>query len=112
MWWCCGKPKLTSAGCKFQKHTSKEDIEEDDEGNVITEKIIKCLMCKEIGHKATECDKDPNVRTFFDVGDEIARVEKVMTKKKKLTDNVSVTFNLLERMALLSNERLTNRVLG
>lgn len=64
----------------------------------------KCLVCKEAGHKASECDKDPNIRTAYDVGDESARVERVMTKKKKLTDNFGVTFNLLERMALLSNE--------
>jgi hypothetical protein len=25
MWWCCGKNKKTSPGCKFQKHFCKDD---------------------------------------------------------------------------------------
>ena len=32
MWWCCGKTKKNSPGCKFQKHVSmKEDGEDDEE---------------------------------------------------------------------------------
>ena len=29
MWWCCGKSSKEAAGCKFSKHESKEDDEED-----------------------------------------------------------------------------------
>lgn len=31
MWWCCGKVSKEAPGCKFSKHESKED--DEDEGN-------------------------------------------------------------------------------
>ena len=31
MWWCCGKTSKEAPGCKYSKHISKED-EEDQEG--------------------------------------------------------------------------------
>ena len=31
MWWCCGKTEKESLGCKFSKHESKED--DEDEGD-------------------------------------------------------------------------------
>ena len=32
MWWCCGKTTKDAAGCKFGKHESKDD-EDDDAGD-------------------------------------------------------------------------------
>ena len=29
MWWCCGKTSKDDSGCKFSKHESKEDDEDD-----------------------------------------------------------------------------------
>ena len=29
MWWCCGKTTKEAPGCKFSKHFSKEDEDED-----------------------------------------------------------------------------------
>jgi BTK motif len=29
MWWCCGKTSRDAPGCKFSKHESKEDEDED-----------------------------------------------------------------------------------
>lgn len=29
MWWCCGKTSKDAPGCKFSKHFSKEDEDED-----------------------------------------------------------------------------------
>lgn len=31
MWWCCGKTMKDAPGCKFSKHVSKEDEDEDVE---------------------------------------------------------------------------------
>jgi hypothetical protein len=31
MWWCCGKTKINSPGCKYQKHVTKEGPDEEDE---------------------------------------------------------------------------------
>ena len=52
------------------------------------------------------------MRTQYDVDAETKRVDKVLIKKKKQVDNYKVTMNLLEKMALLSNEHLTSRVLS
>jgi hypothetical protein len=58
MWWCCGKNTKEALGCKFSKHESKEDDEDeggDPDGNKEGEqkqlKNIRCNCCKEIGHK-------------------------------------------------------------
>jgi len=32
MWWCCGKPSKEAPGCKYSKHISKED--EDEQGDL------------------------------------------------------------------------------
>jgi len=29
MWWCCGKTGKDMPGCKFRKHESKEDEDDD-----------------------------------------------------------------------------------
>ena len=29
MWWCCGKPSRDALGCKYYKHLSKDDDEEE-----------------------------------------------------------------------------------
>jgi BTK motif len=31
MWWCCGKTARDAPGCKFAKHESKEDEDDDVE---------------------------------------------------------------------------------
>ena len=58
MWWCCGKNTKEAPGCKFSKHESKEDDEDegaDPEGNKEGDqkqlKNVRCNCCKEIGHK-------------------------------------------------------------
>jgi hypothetical protein len=111
MWWCCGKTKKTSAGCKFQKHVSKEDYNDDDEDQQIIQFKLKCPLCNKHGHKAYECDKDPNIRTTHDTEGEIQRVEKLMQLKKKYNDNFTITQQLFYKMSLLSNERVTTQAL-
>jgi len=29
MWWCCGKSGIDAPGCKYSKHESKNEEEED-----------------------------------------------------------------------------------
>ena len=31
MWWCCGKRGKDQPGCRFSKHESKDDEDEDEE---------------------------------------------------------------------------------
>lgn len=91
----------------------QEEAEEDEETEKANQfKTPKCQICKQAGHKAADCDKDPNIRTLYDVDEETRRVEKVLVKKKEQFDNYRVTMSLLEKTALLSNEHLTNRVLS
>jgi hypothetical protein len=113
MWWCCGKPKITSKGCKFQKHVSKDDIEEDEDGTLLhTQQTVRCIMCKAAGHLASECDKDPNIRSSYDIDEENLRVNKMLVSKKvRLADGSTVTQNFFERTAIVSNERLTSMVM-
>lgn len=111
MWWCCGKNKKTSPGCKFQKHFSKDDEQESEEEETKGIQKARCVICKENGHKANECDKDPNIRTLYDVADEQKRIMKNAATKKKLADAWQVTYQMLEKMTLVSNERMTTQIL-
>ncbi len=71
MWWCCGKTAKDALGCKVAKHFSEEDKDEDNEKQEEdTEEIkrqrkmnIRCHCCKEKGHEADNCPRDPNLRT-------------------------------------------------
>ena len=111
MWWCCGKTKITAAGCKFQKHISKEAADEEDENAAAITTKIQCAVCKQHGHRANECDKDPNMRTAHDVESEAKLVCKIMTAHKQYTDFV-VTQKLLERAILVSNDRTVAQLLS
>jgi hypothetical protein len=46
------------------------------------------------------------------VQDETNRVQKIAKQKKKLSDPNGVTCHLLERMVMISNERLTSQMLA
>lgn len=77
MWWCCGKTKKEAPGCKFAKHETKDDEEEDKAGGADGEpdksklKQLKCVCCKEVGHLAKDCKRDPNIRTGANTFEEI-----------------------------------------
>lgn len=72
---------------------------------------MRCVICKEVGHKAHECNKDPNIRTLYDVADEQKRILKTLATKKKLADAWQVTYKMLEKLTLVSNERITAQFL-
>ena len=78
MWWCCGKRGKDSAGCKFNKHESKDD-DYNDQNQKELEKLkilknLKCTCCKEIGHSIANCTRDPNIITFGDLEEESERI--------------------------------------
>jgi len=111
MWWCCGKTKKNAPGCKFQKHISKEDGEDDEIEESEIKKNNKCIACKEVGHSANECERDPNFRTLFDVQNEFARIMNKREYKKLNADAGLVTFQMMEKFTLLSNERVMTQML-
>jgi hypothetical protein len=64
MWWCCGKLSKDALGCKFSKHLSKDEDEIDGLGqNEQAPLLQKCSCCKQTGHTAEECERDPNLLT-------------------------------------------------
>ncbi|CAD7955892.1 unnamed protein product [Amoebophrya sp. A120] len=100
MWWCCGKLGKDAIGCKFSKHESKDeddDLDEQDRAereereNKTRNAKIKCYSCKETGHIAKNCPKDPNLRTLYDPVPDLNRIEvlalsqQLRGKKKKGT---------------------------
>lgn len=77
MWWCCGKTMSDAPGCKYSKHESKNDDEDEKEKNddeIIKLKALKCFCCKEKGHKTENCPKDPNFRQNIDTEKEQQRI--------------------------------------
>ena len=107
MWWCCGKSSKDAAGCKFSKHFSKEDEDEDvvegrgtgehgEEANTIINKNknVRCYCCKEKGHGAKECPRDPNIKTSLDIVLEEKRLSKARDFRRLLSDSLTVTSRL------------------
>lgn len=85
MWWCCGKTSQEAPGCKYAKHESKnedEDDKENQEDDNKKQKALKCFCCKEKGHKTENCPKDPNIRANQDTLKEIARILDIKNQKK------------------------------
>lgn len=92
MWWCCGRGK-DAPGCQVSKHQSKDDDEdneprdqEENERRMISS--IRCSVrftqsCKALGHKASECPKDPNIRSTFDMEEELKRITDIRNRKKQ-----------------------------
>ena len=55
MWWCCGKLNKEDRGCKFGKHESKDDEDEDLRDDSAAAKLKaskykRCYCCGEFGH--------------------------------------------------------------
>jgi hypothetical protein len=88
MWWCCGKRDLNAPGCQYQKHSTKteEQREEKEKEDDNTHKQVKCMCCKEYGHSADQCPRDPNYRSGFNVLEEDGRVENKKDAKKLNSD--------------------------
>lgn len=91
MWWCCGKTVKDAPGCKFSKHVSKEDeddmdLEQAEEGDqALKNKYARCYCCKEKGHRAIDCPRDPNVKTGHDANDEDTRIQRAKDFRKVST---------------------------
>ena len=102
-WWCCGRTGKDAIGCKVSKHVAKEEDEEDIEENKEDDKLkyatARCSSCKEVGHIAHDCPKDPNVQGI-DPGEDIKRIDDIKQKKKANAANIVVNQKLMEIMAL------------
>lgn len=109
MWWCCGKRDYHAPGCKSQKHTTKDDKLDDDEKGNAGHKQIRCMCCKEFGHEADYCPKDPNIRTRNEPDEELKRVEQGLDENKKyLQDAQKSTIMMLSEFAKFKNSNKDN----
>ncbi len=63
--------------------------------------------CKEVGHKAEDCPRDPNVRTGHDGKKEMERIKGIKECKKIINDTIDQTVNLLT-LALKNNKSQGN----
>ena len=109
MWWCCGKRDINAPGCLFQKHTTREDNNLDEDGNNAGQRQIKCMCCKDYGHYAEECPKDPNIRQAYDAEDEDLRLENKQDNKKFLADAQYITLKMLTEMSKNKSAKLKGK---
>ena len=99
MFWCCGKKGKEAVGCQSSKHVAKEEDEdegldggkEDDKQKYANS---KCSSCKEIGHKAHDCPKDPNIQGG-DPAEDNKRIEDIKKRKKANAVNNIVSQNAI-----------------
>ena len=112
MWWCCGKTSKDAPGCKFSKHETKDEEEEEkeDEGGYAKNRRIKCICCKEVGHLARDCKREPNIRTDMSPEEELERIDQFKEFKRLNGDTFVFTQKLFENI-LVAKERegSTNR---
>ena len=59
------------------------------------------MCCKEYGHDAQQCHKDPNFRNHFDfeIEDEDERLENLTDQKKLNSDAQGLTMKMLQEFA-------------
>jgi hypothetical protein len=91
MWWCCGKSTKDAFGCKFNKHTYKDEEEENEDDFRTAHEIARltrCMCCKELGHAIDVCPRDPNFKTKQDNESEHERISKIVDYKKGFADTV------------------------
>lgn len=78
IWWCCGKADKHDAGCKFGKHVTQKDTDDESDKDLMNpadnDLTRKCMCCKELGHKTQDCPRDPNLKTTHNGLAELRRV--------------------------------------
>ena len=106
-YWCCGKTGKESTGCKNSKHRAKDEeeaVEQDKEDERLKYANTRCSSCKETGHKANECPKDPNVNGNNDPAEEIKRIEKLLKNKKAAPIDNSINQKIMSVLAIKYGE--------
>ena len=105
MWWCCGKRGKDQPGCKFSKHESKDDAEDDEEKkrdqDEKIQRYVRCICCKEIGHSIDQCTRDPNFKTNQAANAEIDRIVKIKDFRKLHADTVVSTTHFIKKSVMV-----------
>ncbi|OMJ77332.1 hypothetical protein SteCoe_23075 [Stentor coeruleus] len=97
-YWCCGATKKDAPGCQTSKHISDEideDVPEEKGQKTVIHSKLKCICCKQLGHEAKDCFKDPNPKTS----------SRLYIKKKK-TQKAKASYSILPRFKDLNYKDL------
>lgn len=114
-WWCCGKTTKEALGCKFGKHVSRND-DDDDDIYVKREsgKNLRCKCCGEAGHLTNKCPKDPNLRTMIGnqskVYEEEDRIMKLMAQKRFHANSIVQTTHFLKKCVIQQPQSSTEQL--
>lgn len=100
VWWCCGKADKNAPGCKTNSHLEKNDEElEDLEEDTVYHMNKRCLCCREYGHVASSCPKDPNLKTLENADSENLRIKSIHDNRKIFADTIVTTAQFLKSCA-------------
>ena len=109
MWWCCGKHQRDQPGCKFSKHESKDEDDVGEAGGTndpvalaAAMKYVRCLCCRQLGHKIEHCFRDPNLRTVErNVDAEFERIRKLKDFRKLHSDTLVNTTHMIKKAVMV-----------
>ena len=103
MWWCCGKRGIDAPGCKFSKHESKDDFDEEEQQrrHEKEQKKLRCICCKELGHRIEQCPRDPNYKTMAPCELEQERIMKIKDFRKLHADTVVNTTHFIMKSVMI-----------
>lgn len=74
-----------------------EEEGSDEEEGLISQGKKKCYVCKDQGHDASECAKDPNLRTSHNALIENERIARISGNASYQEQSI-VTQNMLEKL--------------
>ena len=97
-----------SKGCVATKHrvgTGEDGSDENEEEDTSTA-IKQCQACKQLGHEAFECLRDPNLRTMHDLNEEDKRIEVDEKKnfKRTMVHTTETTNKFLEKIVFFNTK--------
>jgi hypothetical protein len=70
----------------------------------------RCLCCKEIGHTAADCPRDPNFKTFELIDEEVFRIAKITENKKLFPETAVTTTHFLKRCIKIPKKNIDEMV--
>ena len=70
----------------------------------------RCLCCKEIGHTAADCPRDPNFKTFELIDEEVFRIAKITENKKLFPETAVTTTHFLKRCIKIPKKNIDEAV--
>lgn len=79
---------------------------EVEETDVASLKYVRCMCCKELGHRIDNCLRDPNLRTGErDINLEFDRIRKIKDFRKLSVDTLVNTAHMFKKAVMLPLER-------